>query len=42
VLQRDAGQLDARPDVELAEHLAQVECDRVRADEQLIGYALVR
>src|SRR6476619_4934312 len=38
VLQRDPGQIDARGDVELAEHLAQVERDGVRADEQLVGY----
>jgi hypothetical protein len=38
VLQRDPGQIDARGDVELAEHLAQVESDGVRADEQLVGY----
>jgi hypothetical protein len=41
VLQRDPGQIDARGDVELAEHLAQVERDGVRADEQLVGYLLI-
>ena len=41
VLQRDPGQVDARPDVELAERRAQMERDRVRADEQAIGYPLI-
>lgn len=41
MLQRDAGQFDTRLDAELAEHLAQVERDRVRANKQLTGYLLV-